>query len=787
MKNDPASSWDFPAVLLLYLILIFSALRLISTNWTSELYAILVLTFLGTTLGLALGASHFRLLSTSLLALGYTLDLIPWVIANYFYKQVAWLDRMNGISGRLGISLSLLFQKKPIEDTLLFITFLAVVYWSISLLAGYQWTRHKNILFLLLPTWVVMVTVQVYDNFLNNHIYYLIICMFLSLLLVGRKFILDKQRYWHDNRILTAVESGQDLTIMLVTFTSAIILLVWAIPVNNHQLSNIKTTWGKISEPWQSVRKDLGNAIAGLENNSTGFSNDLFGSDLLQLGREAITGEAAVFNVTLPPDPLSNRFYWRVRIYDQYENDQWSNFKHKNLVFEPYKPEIRLPDSNRRVSTEFIFTISQGGIFNLPVPPHTVWISRPVNIAVFQLENGKVDPILLQADLALHAGESYQVDSIQSNPSISNLQQAGQNYPDWVEEHYLQQPNNLSSRVKALAVQLTADKHNPYDRALAITNYLRQEITYNMVMTSPPFGANVLEWFLLDYKQGYCNYYATAEVILLREAGIPARMVVGFAQGEKMPGRDDTFIVRQKDAHAWPEAYFPGIGWVEFEPTTSQPELLRPTGFIPTPLGSNTLVPNSSTGTIGPESTFQPFNSTSLPGDGILQQFGTRTAAPFWLYLLLGLILMILGVFMIWRNRMRRISIPTPLSIRLKNTLESNSINVPPWLARIADRAAEAPIQRSFNVIHQSLKRLGKPALPADTPQEVCHTLMESLPSVSHEISLLQNEYHKFMFSQHTTDVSMAHRASLQIRKQTNRTIFNKFFNQLKKGFKSSR
>jgi transglutaminase-like putative cysteine protease len=785
MKNDPVSSWDFPAVLLLYLILLFSTLRLISTNWTSELYAILVLTFFGTTIGLALGASRFRLLSTSLLALGYSLTLIPWVIANNFYKQVAWLDRMNGMSGRLGISLSLLFQKKPIEDTLLFITFLAVVYWSISMLAGYQWTRYRNITLVLLATWVVMVTVQVYDNYLNNRIYYLIICMFLSLLLVGRKFILGKQRYWHDNHVLTAVESGQDLTIMLVTFTSAIILLAWAIPVNNHQLSNIKTAWVKISEPWQSVRKDLGNAIAGLENNSKGSSNDLFGSDLLPLGQEAITGETAVFNVTLPPDLLSNRFYWRIRIYDQYNDDQWSNIKHNNLVFEPYMPGLRLPDSGMSVTSEFIFTIKQGRIFNLPVPPQTVWISRPVNTAVFQLENGMVDPILLQADLAIHAGESYQVQAIQSNPSIYDLQQAGKNYPDWVVEHYLQRPANLSNRVKALAIQLTADKHNPYDRAVAITNYLRREITYNKEISNPPFGANVLEWFLLDYKQGYCNYYATAEVILLREAGIPARMVVGFAQGEKMPGQDDTYIVRQKNAHAWPEAYFPGIGWVEFEPTTSQPELLRPIGITPTLTGSNTPVPTSS-GTIGSESTFQPFISTPLPGDGILQQFGARTAAPVWLYIFFGLILIVLGVFMIWRKRVRRLSIPTPLSIRLKNTLESNSINVPPWLIRIADRAAEAPIQRYFNVIYQSLKRLGQPALPADTPQDVCNTLMESLPAVSKEITLLQNEYHKFMFSQHTTDVGVAHRASLLIRKQTNRAVFNKFINQFKKGFKPS-
>jgi len=76
-------------------------------------------------------------------------------------------------------------------------------------------------------------------------------------------------------------------------------------------------------------------------------------------------------------------------------------------------------------------------------------------------------------------------------------------------------------------------------------------------------------------KQGFCNYYATAEVILLRSVGIPARLAVGYAQGDNV---DDPLLytVRQRDAHAWPEVYFPGVGWVEFEPTASQPTLVRP-------------------------------------------------------------------------------------------------------------------------------------------------------------------------------------------------------------------
>ena len=781
MKSNPASNWDFPAVLLLYSIILFSALRVIATNWTTELNATLVLAFLGTGIGLALGFSRFRPMVANLLALGYSLLVIPWTIADIFYEQIPWLERILSILGRLGISLDFFFQKKPVEDTLLFIVFLSVTFWIISILAGYQWARHKNIALALLPAWVVMITIQVYDNVLNNHIYYLVFCMFFSLLLMGRKFILEKRIYWRENHIHTSVESGQDLSILLVVFSTVIILLTWAIPVNSHQIFIIKTAWDRISAPWQSARKDLGNAIAGLESNYPGSSNDLYGSDVLQLGQEATTGEAAIFSVTLPLDPFSSHHYWRVRTYDNYNNDQWSNGKHTTRVFEPYMPAWRLYNSSMSVTSEFNFTITQGRIFNLPIPAQTVWVSRPVNADIFQLPNGMLDPILLRADIVLHAGESYQVQAIESEPTILDLQRAGQNYPAWVVDRYLQRPANLSNRVKALASQLTAGKNNPYDKAVAITNYLRSEITYNKVVSSPPYGANLLEWFLLDYKQGYCNYYATAEVILLRAAGIPARMVVGFAQGEQMPEREDTYIIREKDAHAWPEAYFPGNGWVEFEPTTARPEIQRPTGIVATVTGNGSPSGNNSTETNGSIGTNQP--PKPLPEDANSQPFGSSSNIPAWVYYLFGLLILGLGGFLFLRRHTQKAAILVPLPIRIKNTLERNSIKVPSWLALLADRAAEAPIQRSFNVIYKSLRRLGKPALPADTPQAICAVLMESLPVASQEIIILQDEYLKFMFSQHAADADTARHASIVIRKQTNRAVM---INLVRRGFKPS-
>jgi hypothetical protein len=777
MKSRSTPAWDFPAAAFLFVTLMLSALRLIATKWTSGLEIALTLTILGLSIGMALGTSRFRTLTVNLVALGYSLVLLPRVIGAEFYRDISWLERMTGLLGRLGVSIDLLIQKKPVEDTLLFLLLVGLIYWVVSLVAGYQWSRHESLEGALLPTWVLLVFIQVYDNIQYNRIIFVIFCMFFSVLLVGRRFILQKRRFWKENRIHNSVDSRKEMNLILVIFTSALLLLAWAVPAPTRPVLFAQYVWDRISEPWQTTRKDLGNALAGLEGTSSSATYDYYNSDLLELGQKAITGNTTIFNVKIPSDPLAVRYYWRVRVYDQYNNGQWTNGKFSNQPFSPSRsglplPGYPLPDAELPVPGEFTFTIAQGRIFNLFTPAQTVWISRPVDVSLFQAGKDLVDPILLRADNVVHAGESYRVEAIESSPTIQQLRNAGEEYPDWVLRHYLQVPGNLSSEVSTLAARLVSDKETPFDKATAITNYLRREITYSKVVSRPPFGADILAWFLLDYKQGYCNYSATAEVILLRSVGIPARLVVGFAQGERAPGRSDIFIVKQVDAHAWPEVYFPGIGWVEFEPTTSQDAITRPIGIAPVISSNPTPAAIAQADLEEPEPTRQVFIPTPVPQDALLPPADqARTGAPVFVVVLFGLLIIGLSGFLLWRGQQRQRSIPTPLPVRMKLILERNAIKVPDWLQKWVILVTEDPIQKSFKVVHKSLRRLGKAARQADTPLEASAALMLYLPGAAAEIELLRDEYQKFMFSRQPVDAGLARRASLQIRQLTNRTV----------------
>jgi len=138
---------------------------------------------------------------------------------------------------------------------------------------------------------------------------------------------------------------------------------------------------------------------------------------------------------------------------------------------------------------------------------------------------------------------------------------------------YLQLPATLPERVRDVAGQITQDAATPYDKAVRLEAYLR---TYSYTLDLPPVpeGRDVVDYFLFDAPGGYCDYYASAMVVMLRAVGVPARLATGYVTGVYDFQRDEYRVVGA-NAHSWPEVYFEGVGWVEFEPTASQPVLTR--------------------------------------------------------------------------------------------------------------------------------------------------------------------------------------------------------------------
>ena len=164
------------------------------------------------------------------------------------------------------------------------------------------------------------------------------------------------------------------------------------------------------------------------------------------------------------------------------------------------------------------------------------------------------------------SGEPYQLTASVSAAAPDDLRSASADYAPWVWTRYTQLPPDMPPRVAELARQITAAAETPYDKAVAVESYLKSSLTYNLEIDPPPFGVDGVDHFLFDSREGYSEYFGSAMTVLMRSLGIPARMTTGYTAGHPAAG-GNLYLVSDHHSHGWAEVYFPGYGWIPFEPT----------------------------------------------------------------------------------------------------------------------------------------------------------------------------------------------------------------------------
>jgi protein-glutamine gamma-glutamyltransferase len=173
-----------------------------------------------------------------------------------------------------------------------------------------------------------------------------------------------------------------------------------------------------------------------------------------------------------------------------------------------------------------------------------------------------------------YARMEYEASSFVPAPPPAAVRRASDVYPPAIRDSYLQLPA-LDPRIPALARQITARDKNAFDMARSVEGYLRSHYGYTLDLAGAP-QSDPLAYFLFQKRAGHCEYFASAMTVMLRSLGIPARYINGFQTGEYNDVAGD-LVVRASDAHSWVEAYFPGFGWLTFDPTPPSNE--REPGF----------------------------------------------------------------------------------------------------------------------------------------------------------------------------------------------------------------
>ena len=274
-----------------------------------------------------------------------------------------------------------------------------------------------------------------------------------------------------------------------------------------------------------------------------------------------------VMNVELPgiadPSQLAGRLYWKGVTYNHYDGLRWKadDFKRKPVaMIWRYRSRAVL----RRFRGNQNALIEQRVSLMSP-DYHVLFGANRLYSVEGRFLSVEFDEFTDNAKVVIFPqSPQYSAFSDMAQPSPEALRADSRDYSDDIRAAYLQLPP-LAPRIEALARHIAGNLTNPYDLAVAVHAYLRQNYRYSLDVKRSP-DAPPLEDFLFISNAGHCEYYATSMAILLRILGVPARVVNGFAQG-RWNEFGHFFTVRQSDAHAWVEVYFPQRGWVTFDPT----------------------------------------------------------------------------------------------------------------------------------------------------------------------------------------------------------------------------
>ena len=605
-----------------------------------------------------------------------------------------------------------------------------LILWLMAAWMGW-FTARRNAVLALLPAVLLLAFVTSYSEFKVEILWVLV---FIMLLLMGVWNYRNQTHYWETSKVDYSDSIRYDNTQAVLLLAVLVGVIAFITPSiswrairdffrerNDNQVAEALgvqeqrfNTIG-VSTPEPALPRD--HLLSGGFANSERLVMTIRTGELPPIANPAVTADAP-------------RYYWRSIVYDEYVGSGWVTSSAPPQRYNPntplipgllsgYKPlhlDVQLVQPEGRI-------FWSGTLFSSDVPLTAEWRFKPTS-SLFADQS-----TLLQADMfaAATSATAYSAEAYIPDVTISELRAALADYPDIIRARYLKLPRDLPGRVERLAMQITNGITNPYDKAKAIETYLRTNYPYDLEVPAPPANQDVADYFLFDLKKGYCDYYATAMVVLARASGVPARFVSGYSPGT-YDAPNAQYIIRELNAHSWVEVYFPEIGWVEFEPTGSIPEIIR----------------------VEKDETFSPAQEgTDTPASQLLRRFRLEQLG----YILLPLVITLFGFILYF------------------------SVIEPWWYRRLSPALA---IERMY----QRFYRTGRPLLGKRTGSETAREFAERMinmlndkfsasrvsplyANTHHEIVDLTNLYHTVLFRNihiHKSDFQIAWNAWRHIR-----------------------
>lgn len=775
---------DFFILIIATVLLMMPALALNAANWPLDMRIILPVLVLSVVFGLLLAHSHYN----EFLAL-----IISGLYGLCFVMLTAALTEPGGLGAGVYtvVSRTITWVTDALtgginQDDLIFTLLIAMLFWFLGYNAAWHIFRIDRVWRVILPPGLILATNSIFYDGDANLEAYAVAFLFLSMLLIVRSNLDAREWEWYVNGIRVPRNLRWQFLRAGTILALLALLVAWSIPSGDLQDRLDRFQAFLQSDPLSQLGEFWNRLFSPIETQGPATA-DYYGGDSLELGGAIRLGEQEVFSVSAPSN---HRYYWRSRVFDTYERGRWTPAADTRLTTPDSQLEIvNSPNTlNAREVVQQEFTMALNASRLVYTAPQPYQVNLPTRTDLRYVENRAMNISVIRPTRVIYRGDSYTATSLMSVATANDLRSVAAIYPDWIRQLYLDAPLSITQRTAQLASQIVteAGATTVYDKAKAIETWLRANILYNETIPQPPADRDQVDWVLFDLKQGYCEYYASAMIVMLRSLGIPARMAAGFAQGT-WDADTQRYVVKERDAHTWVEVYFPGYGWIEFEPTAAQAPLNRvgdnemiqqptqPPAASPTPTATFTPSPSPTPddSTADPQQQQEPvlptLTPTFTPSPTVTpvivptEQPPTRSEPRSLLsYLLPAIALALLGLLLL--------ALLAGIAVFIW------------WWWEWRGMRGLSPITRAYAKLERFIGLVGIQVQPQQTPDERRRHIVRGLPGAERPITAITRLYTSERYGRGPTDplqvskqTQVADKAWIEARRSILRRFFKRF------------
>ena len=617
----PREGWTSMALLLVMLATLVWSLQ--RAAWVTHMEYLLPLAVVAALLGALLGLTRLSVAVTLPMSAVIGAGFVLWTIGGEYFPELDQGGRLILLRGdaldwtRIVVDGGFAPQLSP------YALGLGVLMWVTAFMAAYALYRHHRVLDTILLVGVALIanmSATFTDLFL-----YLVLFSLAALLLWLRIALVNREENWRLRRLKENLDVPGQIVRSGLGFIVGSIALAWIL-TTVAVAAPLTGVWSNFSDVWSGVRDQFEGAFGGLAGSDSRIQGTGFGSSFRVHGSWS-SSDDEVMTVG-----SKRAYYMRTVTYDVYTGHGWDSSEGPNRgvaagdrIFPGYTPERPLaPDA---FGIETVTVEVQGDVGrNMFTPGYPTTAFAPLLVH----EPGGL-PLLgaLQSGVALQEGKGYQITAAISTATEAMLAGAGTAYPPEIVSTYTS-TKGVTQRTadEARRVVNAAGATDPYHKARALADYLRTDprFSYRTVAALPSDpNRDLVDFFLFDPlgQVGYCEYFATTMAVMARTVGLPARVAVGYAPGEKL--KAGIYEYRNRNAHAWAEIYFPGYGWQIFEATKSIAPVVRApgAGLVPPvspPPGGNFdpgkgFLEGKNLGDVSTLPSFEPVEGGFTPGD----------------------------------------------------------------------------------------------------------------------------------------------------------------------------